>query len=470
MKLNKFYAQEFADSYLLTNSSGEHVFITKEEYKKLLENPGLCAEKTINLLKSRFFIFNNLDENSFSFIYDIKYRTKHSYLENDTLLLMVVPTISCNCSCVYCQVNSRKTINSVNDMTLRTAIAFCDFTFALPHKNIKIEFQGGEPSLRFDIIEFIVRRVEHLNRIYQKNIEYVICTNLLNLKSHELKILKKFNIAISTSLDGCREIHNRNRPSVYSKSSFDSLLENVELARKNGIYPSALVTVTALNLHRMREIIDIYIENFFESIFIRPLNNYGCAFKNQNVYYQLEDYIEAYKDAVLYLIDRNLEDEKNIREEMFSIILRKIFSPFNDGFVDMQNPCAHGQMCLLVKQNGDVYPSDESRMISEMGTDDLHLYWKMGNINDEDCFVTMKSKRAEILKNGRLENYKECKDCVYSPFCYADPIKKWYIENIAGDEYESYCGIRKDLFQFVFEQVKNADEKKIALFRRWANA
>ncbi|MBR1721028.1 MAG: His-Xaa-Ser system radical SAM maturase HxsB [Treponema sp.] len=464
--MNNCFFEQFSDSYLLTNSAGEHLFISKEDFARLKENPDTCSENTRKLLKSRFFLCEKSSETEFRSIYDIKYSTKHSYLENESLLLMVVPTISCNCSCVYCQVNSRKNNAAENDMSLKTVLAFCDFVFALPHKNIKIEFQGGEPSLRFDTIEFIVRRVRHLNRKYHKEIEYVICTNLLNLTAHELRILKKFKIAISTSLDGSKAVHDKNRPSSQFPSSYDSLVKNVELARKNKIYPSALVTVTALNLNRMTEIIDTYIENHFESIFIRPLNNYGCAFQNKSVYYKLEDYIAAYKNALLYLIERNLNDNICLREEMFSILLRKIFSPFNDGFVDMQNPCALGQMCMIVKQNGDVYPSDESRMISEMGNE----YWKMGNVNDKNCFVTMKEKRNEILENGWLENYTECKDCVYSPFCYADPIKKWYIQNIAGEEYESYCGIRKELFRFVFEQIHDADEKKLALFRRWANA
>ena len=462
----KYYSEQFSDSVLLTNTAGEHLFISKADFEKFSKSPDTLSDSTKGLLKSRFFLCEETNEAIFNNIYDIKYRTKHSYLENESLLLMVVPTISCNCSCVYCQVNSRKNNASENDMSLKTALSFCDFVFALPHKNIKIEFQGGEPSLRFDTIELIARRVSHLNRKYGKIIEYVICTNLLNLSKHEIKILKKYNIAISTSLDGAKSVHDKNRPSTIYPSTYDSLIKNVVIARNNKIYPSALVTVTSLNLTRMTEIIDTYIENQFESIFIRPLNNYGCAFKNQNVYYKLDDYISAYKNAILYLIDRNLKEDINLREEMFSIILRKIFSPFNDGFVDMQNPCALGQMCMLVKQNGDVYPSDESRMISEMGNE----HWKMGNVNDKNCLVTMKGKRAEILENGRLENYEECKACVYSPFCYADPIKKWYIANIAGQDYESYCGIRKELFRFVFEQIKNADEERLALFRRWANA
>ena len=462
----EYYSEQISDSVLLTNTAGEHLFISKEDFEIFSTNPDNLPEPTKALLKSRFFLCEKINEPDFNNIYDIKYRTKHSYLENESLLLMVVPTISCNCSCVYCQVNSRKNNAAENDMSLKTALSFCDFVFALPHKNIKIEFQGGEPSLRFDTIELIARRVAHLNKKNKKNIEYVICTNLLNLSKHEIKILKKYNIAISTSLDGAKTVHDKNRPSTLYPSTYDSLVKNVELARNNKIYPSALVTITSLNLPRMTEIIDTYIENHFESIFIRPLNNYGCAFKNQNVYYKLDDYIAAYKNAILYLIEKNLKEDINLREEMFSIILRKIFSPFNDGFVDMQNPCALGQMCMLVKQNGDVYPSDESRMISEMGNE----YWKMGNVNDKNCLVTMKVKRDEILENGRLENYEECKTCVYSPFCYADPIKKWYINNIAGKEYESYCGIRKELFQFVFEQIKTADEQKLNLFKRWANA
>ena len=465
LKATKYYFEQFSDSVLLTNTVGEHLFISNDEFELFSKEPENLSFVTKGLLKSRFFLYDNTNKTVFDYIYDIKYRTKHSYLENESLLLMVVPTISCNCSCVYCQVNSRKNNSVKNDMSLKTVLSFCDFVFAISHKNIKIEFQGGEPFLRFDMIEFIVRRVTYLNKKYHKNIEYVVCTNFLNLTKHEIKILKKYNIAISTSLDGEKFVHDRNRPSAFYQSTYDLFVKNIEIARRNKIFPSALVTVTSLNLTRMNKIIDTYIENQFESIFIRPLNNYGCAFKNQNVYYKLDDYIVAYKSAMVYLIERNLNDNINLREEMFSIILRKIFSPFNDGFVDMQNPCALGQMCMLVKQNGDLYPSDESRMISEMGNE----YWKMGNVNDKNCLVSMKEKRIEILENGRLENYKECKDCVYSPFCYADPIKKWYITNIAGSDYESYCGIRKELFRFVFEQIKNADEKKLSLFRRWAN-
>ncbi len=464
--ISSIFSQSLSYDILLTNTAGEHLFLPKSEYEKFRENLETCSSKTKMLLKSRFFCYEQKNEKDFLDIYDVKYRTKHSYLENDTLLLMVVPTISCNCSCVYCQVNSRKNSSSSNDMSLKTALSFCDFVFALPHKSIKIEFQGGEPSLRFDTVEFIVRRISHLNKKHKKEIEYVICTNLLTLSKHELKILKKFKINISTSLDGPESLHNQNRPSTIFESTFKATINNVNLARENKIFPSALMTITSSNLFHLKEIIDTYIENHFESVFIRPLNNYGCAFQNKNIFYNLKDFTKCYKDAVEYIIAKNISDGIHLREDLFSIILRKILTPFNDGFVDMQNPCALGQMCMIVNQTGDIFPSDESRMINEMG----NAYWKMGNVNDKNCLTSIQKKRAEILENGRLENYEECKTCVYSPFCYADPIKRWYIKNISGENYETYCGIRKEIFGFVFEQLKNADEQKMRLFRSWANA
>lgn len=157
----KYFFKDFSDFVLLTNKTGEHLFVKKTDFKKLQNNPLFLTKDIISLLKSRFFLYDEKYENQFKNIYNIKYRTKKSYLENESLLLMVVPTISCNCSCVYCQVNSKKNNSDENDMSLKTLLAFCDFVFALPHKSIKIEFQGGEPSLRFDTIELICRRINH---------------------------------------------------------------------------------------------------------------------------------------------------------------------------------------------------------------------------------------------------------------------------------------------------------------------
>ena len=60
-------------------------------------------------------------------------------------------------------------------MSHDTAIKSLELIFQSPNNNIKIEFQGGEPLLNFEIIKFIVNHSEKIKGT--KNVQYVIITN-----------------------------------------------------------------------------------------------------------------------------------------------------------------------------------------------------------------------------------------------------------------------------------------------------
>ena len=51
-------------------------------------------------------------------------------------------------------------------------------TFQSPSKHIKIEFQGGEPLLNFGLLQYIVLQAEQLAGRIDKNVEFVVATNL----------------------------------------------------------------------------------------------------------------------------------------------------------------------------------------------------------------------------------------------------------------------------------------------------
>ena len=42
-------------------------------------------------------------------------------------------------------------------------------------------------------------------------------------------------------------------------------------------------------------------------------------------------------------------------------------TPFSTGFVDLQSPSGAGIAGAIYYYNGDVYPTDEARMLAEMG-------------------------------------------------------------------------------------------------------
>jgi len=73
MSLNQtqFFFEQFSDTDLLTNSTGEHVFLSPEDFTVFQENPEKLSDKTKLLLKSRFFLYEEDNESEVKSIYDI---------------------------------------------------------------------------------------------------------------------------------------------------------------------------------------------------------------------------------------------------------------------------------------------------------------------------------------------------------------------------------------------------------------
>jgi sulfatase maturation enzyme AslB (radical SAM superfamily) len=86
-----------------------------------------------------------------------------------------------------------------------------EFMMCSPNPYVTMEFQGGESLLAFPKIKYAVEKSKELNKQYQKQIDYVICTNLSFINDEMLEYCKTNNILISTSLDGPEFVHNENR-------------------------------------------------------------------------------------------------------------------------------------------------------------------------------------------------------------------------------------------------------------------
>ena len=117
-------------------------------------------------------------------------------------------------------------------MDKKTAKKVVEKIFESPSHNIKIEFQGGEPLLNFEIIKYIIEKAEWINLLQKRNLEFVICTNLTSINEKMLKWLRGHRIYISTSIDGPKELHNLNRPLYNIENSYDLVIEKINLCRE----------------------------------------------------------------------------------------------------------------------------------------------------------------------------------------------------------------------------------------------
>ena len=253
-------------------------------------------------------------------------------------------------------------------MKADVAMKAIDFMFRSPSKAIKVEFQGGEPLLNFGLIRQIVERVESRNESEGRDLQFVIATNLAPLTDEILAYCRAHGILISTSLDGPKELHNLNRPRPGGDSH--ELAERGIRQVRDALGPdriAALMTTTAASLSSPREIIDEYVRQGFSCIFLRPLSPYGFAVKTGLVRkYTMEQWLEFYRAALAYIIELNLRGVA-FREEYSSLILRKMLTPYPTGYVDLQSPAGIGIAGLVFNYDGDIYASDEARMLAETG-------------------------------------------------------------------------------------------------------
>ena len=453
--------------YLVVNEAGEHLFLTREQFNDYV-GYSLSPTSTAFLdLKSKHFLTDTELAPVIEML-AVKYRTKKAFLYGFTSLHMVVPTLRCNSNCIYCQVSKKDPTALGFDMDRRTAQRTVDMIFASPSSDIKIEFQGGEPLLNFGILKYIVRRARKLNRRYKKHLTFVICTNLTLVTPRILRFLRRYRISISTSLDGPFDLHNRNRPLQGGRPSYDSVTKNVALARRvlGPDAVTALMTTTRFNIDRFRDVVDEYVAQGFQYVFLRNLNPYGGARQEQKtIGYSTDEFVGRYKEALDHIIQLNIEGTYFV-EAFAALLLQRILTPFSTGFVDLQSPSGTGIEGAVYDYNGNVYVSDEGRMLAAMGDDRFLL----GNVNrnTHNEMFNGTSLRS-LISHSCLESIPVCADCALQSYCGADPVRN-YAEHgdvVCYGELNNTCRKCKPILLHLLGLIERKDPEIDRVFWSW---
>jgi His-Xaa-Ser system radical SAM maturase HxsB len=379
-------------------------------------------------------------------------------------LHIVVITRGCNCHCDYCHASSYPPGENAPYMTIEMAAATAKTIMSSPSREITVEFQGGEPTLAWETIRFLVDYIRLLNVKARKSICFVLCTNLLSLNQEMLDFITTRGIEVSTSLDGPADLHDLHRR-MPNGSAHDLFLKNLKLLEsKTGKKSSSLLTVTHSNLHELRKVIDHYIECDRNGIFIRSLNLFGRGALDKNLAYSTEEFTESFIDALEYILEIN-RGGKKFREFIVSLFLKRIYTSFDDGFVDLKFPAGAGMSVLVYDFNGDVYPSDEARMMAAVG--DTRL--RMGNVQFTSGEAIRNSPIAkQILVSSIPSLIPGCTSCPYAPYCGVDPIKAY---SETGDFFQlsetGECRKNRAILRWLFYKLRNADVQLKHIFQEW---
>lgn len=468
-KLLPFRFVEIDEQVFLTNFVGDYLYLSKEDFSALIS--GRIEEKVElrdNLL-ANCFIARDSDIDFSLDLLATRYRTKKAYVGEGVCLHMVVTTLRCNQYCTYCQASAKMDSAVSYDMDIATAKKVAAHIYGSKSSCVKIEFQGGEPSLNFAAIKAVVLEFERLNFNHDKFVEYVVCTNLLNLKPEHLDFYKRFNFDISTSVDGPKSYHDTCRKDHGKIGTFDRVKYNIMRVRQSlGDKVDALLTITKYNLSHLREVVDTYVDLGFHGIVLRPLNPYGRYIENmKTLNYSVEEYIEAYKDVIRYIIDLNKKGIK-IREGYTALLVSRMLTPFPTGFVDLQSPCGAALSGIIYNYDGKIYACDEGRMLSAMGDD----RFEMETIDSPLSETYYGSLAHELVKESIVETIPVCADCPYRMWCGADPVRNYATEHYLQSNKASneFCKRHKMLFQEILKLIHgNPSDKKVLYSWAWGS-
>jgi uncharacterized protein len=451
---------------LVTNMVGEHLILDHREFAQFADRELPQDSPLVRKLRAKHLI-RQPDERTPLSLLALKSRTRYRRLAESTGLHIFVVSLRCEHSCPYCQVSRQSQDKARYDMSLETAERGLDMAFRSPSRQIKIEFQGGEPLLNFGLIEEVVRTAKRRNAEQRRQLGFVIATNLALITDEMLDFCERHDIYISTSLDGPADLHNKNRPRP-GRDSWERAVEGIKRVREAlGVdHVSALMTTTKASLDRVHEIVDAYLDLGLRGIFLRPLSPYGFAIKTKSYSaYEAARWLDFYREGLAYILELNRHGV-DMTEYFSSVILKKMLTNIEPGYVDLTSPAGIGIGAIVYNYDGSVYASDEGRMLAEMGDETFRL----GHL-ETDSYEDIMTSEALLapLEESFAPSAPMCSDCAFESYCGSDPVYHYATSgDFVGRKPESdFCRRNMAVFRHLLDLYEN-DEDARSVFLRWA--
>lgn len=180
----------------------------------------------------------------------------------------------CNLGCTYCYAQQGDFGGSARNMPQETAIQAVQRLFeeAGRGERVRLAFLGGEPLINRPVLRDATENAAQLARERGVSLGFSITTNGTLLTPDDGEFFERHGFAVTVSLDGVGQTHDRQRPFKGGRGSFERILKRVRplLKMQRRMQVSARVTVTPRNLE-LRRILDDLVGLGFHSVGFSPM-------------------------------------------------------------------------------------------------------------------------------------------------------------------------------------------------------
>lgn len=164
----------------------------------------------------------------------------------------------CNMQCIYCfehggNYGKEKCLMTID--TLKNSIDFWYKYLDKDAKNVYIIFFGGEPLFNKQGIKFAVEYINKILAAHEIKPHYNVTTNATLLDEEFAEFIVENKIPVTISIDGGKDIQNKNRPLAGGHASFELVQKNIKEFLKIKKVLTARVTLVHEDVEKLADIV-----------------------------------------------------------------------------------------------------------------------------------------------------------------------------------------------------------------------
>lgn len=259
-------------------------------------------------------------------------------MDKDQKKIMLLLTEECNLNCVYCY----EEFKSPGKMTPSTAKKILDEFYKGTNSGdtVLIEVFGGEPFINFDLIKWIDAYVQDTYSDRRTFFETTTNGTLVHGTIQQWLYTRRDRYMVSLSLDGTKEMHDKNRPFLSGKGSYDSI--DVDFFLNTWPHCQAKLTMSEFTLPSLAEgIINLHKLGFTADATLSTGTHWDYHKNEPLLVRELEKLVD------FYVANPELE-----LCTMLNFDLRLLFSKLDKNL----RFCGAGEMTACFDLNGNKYP------------------------------------------------------------------------------------------------------------------
>lgn len=316
--------------------------------------------------------------------------------DEDQNVLGIALTSSCNLRCTYCHANAGSESKDIDEQLIYSSIDHVTGWCIENKKEFYLVFTGsGEPTSNWEGLTSAIKYSRNICILNNIPIHISMATNGVYDQKKREYIANNFT-RVTLSIDGPKEIHDRNRLTVNGEGSFNVAIKTASYLYERG-FPFRIRST--ISQQHVNSILDIY--EFFTAkypgvtVAFEPLNPIGRGMDPSNSPPSEKEFAEGY----LAVLDKY--GPNHISNSAIPSILK-----LRDRFC---SPVARPNMNISV--DGTIHSCSRS------GTSKQFIF---GKYDDSENKFIFDDDKINNFSQINVDDFPECSDCFARYHCAGD--------------------------------------------------